>query len=192
MAVLVQIIHDLLDAGRVINAQITGVSANRSEIEKGYGDHSASEFVHQLKADFRSHDGYAANLVFHHALGGLSSSPRIVIGVAENGVVAQLPGACLEALDDFREKRIFDIGDDNAQRAAVVRREMARVHVANVAQLFDRGQNQAPRLGSDFSGVIQDVRHGCGGDRSGFRNITNRYAHDGKYGQLHTAASASR
>src|SRR5437763_2230993 len=128
MAVLVQIIHNLLDAGRVINAQITGVSANRSEIEKGDGDHSASEFVHQLKADFRSHDGDAANLVFHHALGGLSSSPRIVIGVAENGVVAQLPGACLETLYDLWKKRIFDVGDDNGQHATVVRADMARAH----------------------------------------------------------------
>src|SRR3954451_12276542 len=110
MAVLVQIIHNLLDARRVINPQITRVSANRSEIEKGDGDHSASEFVHQLKADFRSHDGYAANLVFHHALGGLSSSPRIVIGVAENGVIAQLPGACLEAFQYLKEKTIFYLG----------------------------------------------------------------------------------
>jgi hypothetical protein len=61
---------------------------------------------------------------------------------------------------------------------------MTRVHVANVAQLFDCGQNQASGLGPDFSRVIQDVRHGCGGDRSGFGNVTDSYAHDGKYGQL--------
>ena len=146
MPVLVEIIHDLLDTGGIINAQITRVSANRSQIEKSDCDHSASEFMYQAKADFRRHDRDATNFVFHHALGGFSSPARVVVSVAENGVIAQLPGASLETLDDFRKKRIFDIGDDNAQRAAVMRGEMARVHIANVAQLFDRGQDQAPRL----------------------------------------------
>jgi hypothetical protein len=39
-------------------------------------------------------------------------------------------------------------------------------------------------LRTDFSGVIQDVRDSCGGDRSGFRNVTNGYAHDRKYGPV--------
>src|SRR5581483_11265620 len=88
VAILVKVIHNLLDTGGVVNPQVAGVSADGREIEKGYGDHSASEFVHQLKADFRSHDGDAADFVFHHALGGLPSSARIVIGVTKNGVVA--------------------------------------------------------------------------------------------------------
>jgi len=65
-----------------------------------------------------------------------------------------------------------------------VRGQMEGVHVANVAELFDCGQKQARRLGCDFSRVIQDVRYGCGGDGSSFRNVTNSYAHDGKYGHV--------
>jgi len=56
--------------------------------------------------------------VLHHSFGRFLRAPRIVIRVVEDRVVAELARPCLETLDNLRKERIFNIGDDDAQRAA--------------------------------------------------------------------------
>ncbi len=95
--------------------------------------------------------------MLHHALRGFARSARIVIGVAENRVVAQRARARLEALDYFGEKRILDVGNDDAHRAALPRGQVARVHVGKVSEALDRREHQAVRAAAYFAGLVQDV-----------------------------------
>ena len=55
--------------------------------------------VYQSYAHFRSHDGHAAHFVLHHALGSLLRASRIVVRIAQNGVITQLPRPRLDDID---------------------------------------------------------------------------------------------
>src|SRR6266496_4339473 len=140
--------------------------------------------MNQTETDLRGHDGDAANFMFHHPLGGFSSSARIIVRVAEDDVVAELASSNLKTLDHLREKRSLDIRDDDAKRAAIVRRQMARMNVANVSQSPDCGQNQPASLASHFAGVVQNVGNSCGRDLCCLRDVANSHTHDQTPGTL--------
>src|SRR5579884_2583900 len=52
MAEAVEVLHYLLNAGNIVDFQLTHVLPYWSEIEKRNGDPSAREFMNQLQADF--------------------------------------------------------------------------------------------------------------------------------------------
>src|SRR5258707_14374331 len=101
MSTLVQILHDLLDSGKVVDSQVAHVSPDGRRIEKSYRNLPSRQFMNQPHADLRGHDGNAPDFVFHHSLRRQPRSARIIVGVAENGVITKLPGADFETLDYF-------------------------------------------------------------------------------------------
>src|SRR5208283_2118878 len=110
---------DLLDAGIVVDPKVTHVFPNGREIQESYGNSSARHLMNQLHADLRGHDRDPANFMLHHPFGGLARPPRIVVGVAEDDVVAEVHRAGLEAFNNFRKKWVLDIGNNNSERAAI-------------------------------------------------------------------------
>ena len=111
--------------------------------------------------------------MFHHSFRGFARPARIVIRVAHYGVVSELSGANFKALDHFREKRIFNIGNNDAERPAIVRRQVASVHVRDVPKAFDRRKHHAVGLAAHFAGLVQDIRNGCCGNACFFGYVTN-------------------
>ena len=89
------------------------------------------------------------------------------------------PRAGLESFDDFREKRIDDVGNDNPQRSAVTRSEMARMGVGKIAELFDGRENDVMRVAANFSRLIQHVGNSRGGYAGGLGDIANGKSHRG-------------
>src|SRR5258706_8208839 len=100
--------------------------------------------------------------MLHHSLSGFARSPRIVVGVAKNSVVAKLARTRLETLNHFGEEWILDVRNNDAQRAAFARSQVARVNVRKITKTLNRCQNQPVRTWSDFASFVQYV-----GDRGG-------------------------
>src|SRR5579872_552616 len=186
---LVQIFDDLLHAGKIIDAKLADVAARGSQVQKRDCDLAASEFLDQARTDFRRHDGDAADVVLHHALGGFLCASRLVVGVAQDRVIAELAGARLESFDDFREKRIDDVGNDNPESLAIARGEMASVRVGEIAEFFDRGKNHVMRLAAHLTRLIEDIGDSRGGYAGGLGDIANGKSHRGKDEPRPSAAS---
>src|SRR5438309_2785559 len=164
MSALVEILHNLLDSGEVVDSQVAHVSADGRRIEKSDGNLPSCQFMNQPHADLRGHDGNALNFVFHHSLRRQPGSARIIVGVAEDGVITKLSGADFKTLDYFREERVLDVGNDDAESATVSRSQMARMNVGNVSQTLDGRENQAARAASHLSSLVQDIGNSGGRD----------------------------
>jgi len=67
------------------------------------------------------------------------------------------------AHDYFGEKRILDVGNDDAHRAALPRGQVARMHVGKISEPLDRREHQAVRAAGLLAGLVQNV-----GDRGGW------------------------
>ena len=180
MSHLVQIFDDLLHARKIIDAKFADVAARGSQVQKRDRDLAAGEFLDQARADFRRHDGDAADVVLHHALGGFLCAARLVVGVAQDRVVAELARARLEPFDDFGKKWIVDVGNDNPERLAVARREMARMRVGKIAEFFDRGEDHVMRVAAHFTGLVEDIGDSRGGYAGGLGDIANGKSHRGR------------
>src|SRR5579884_953105 len=127
-------IDNLLHARGVIDSQIAHIWPGRRKIEKRNGDFSSRELVNQAQTDLRCHDCNAAYFVLHHSLGGAASATRIVVGIAQDGVVTELLRASFETLDYLGEEGIFNIRNDDSESAAVARCEMACVQIGNIPE----------------------------------------------------------
>ena len=174
VSLLMQVFNNLLNSGRVINSESADVSASRGEIKKSDGDSSVRQFIDQARANFGSHDGDTADTVRHHAAGSLLRAARIVVRVAEDGFVAELPGARQKTFNDLRKKRIFDVGDNYSQRARVARSEAASMYVGEITQAFYRGKNQALSPEADLASFIQNIGDRRGGYACSFCHISYR------------------
>ena len=177
---LVQIFDDLLHARKIVDAKFADVAARRRQVQKSDRDAAAREFLDQAQADFGRHDGDAADVVFHHALGGFLRAARLVVGVAEDRVVAELARARLETFDDFGEKWIDDVGNDNPEGLAVARGEMTRMRVGKIAEFFDCGEDHVMRVAAHFTGLVEDIGDSRGGNAGGLGDIANGKSHRGR------------
>ena len=80
-------------------------------------------------------------------------------------------------LDNFREEGIFYVRDNDSQGTAIVRGQTSGVDVGYIAQTLHRGKHMSLGPGTDFSGVVEDVRDRSCGNSCCDRNIPNRYCH---------------
>src|SRR5437763_3970017 len=90
MSILIEVFDDLLDSREIVNSQVAHIAPNGREVEESHGNPSSGEFVDQSQSDFGGHHRNAADVVLHHSLGGLPRPPRIIVGIAQNGVITQL------------------------------------------------------------------------------------------------------
>ena len=174
MSIGMQIFDDLLDSREIIDSQIAHVTAYWREVQESNGNSSAREFANQSQADLGGHHRNTADVVLHHSLGGFSCSARIIIRIAEDGVVAKLAGAHFETLDDFREEGILDVRHDDAERPAVARSQVSRMHVGKISETLDGREYQQVRAPAHLAGLVQDIGHSGSGDACSRRDIANR------------------
>ncbi len=154
MSILIEVFDDLLDSREVINFQVAHVSPNGREVEESHGDPSSGELVDQSQTDFGGHHRNTADIVLHHSLGGCAGSAGVIIGIAENGVITKLTGADFETLDHFREERIFDVGHDDSECAAVARSKVPGMNVREVSETLDGREHQQVRAPANFARLV--------------------------------------
>jgi len=159
MALLMQMFDDQLDSGSIVDSQSADVTASRREIQESDGDFSVRQFVDQPRADLGGHDSDTADAVSH---------------VAKHGFVTKLPGARQKTFDDLWEKRIFNIGDNDSQRARVARSESAGVNVGEITEALYGGENQALSFAADLAALVQNIGDGRGGYACSFCYISYR------------------
>ena len=83
----------------------------------------------------------------------------------------------LESFDYLGEEGIFNIGDDDSERAAITRSEMASVNVGNVSHALHCTEHNPARVRANLSRLVQDVGNGRSGNTGCLRNITNSDTH---------------
>src|SRR5579872_1183328 len=177
MTLGVQVLDNLADSRRIIDAQITHVFPGWSKIEKCNRNPSSRELVNQLDADFGSHDSDTADLVLHHAVGSFASPPWIVVGVAQYDVISELSCTGFKTLHHLRKEWIFNIRNDDSKRTAMSGRQMTSVNVGDVSHSFDGSDDDPTCTRADFSGFVENVGNSRCRDASRLSNITNRYTH---------------
>ena len=148
------VFDDLLDSREIVNSQVAHIAPNGREVEESHGNPSSGEFVDQSQSDFGGHHRNAADVVLHHSLGGLPRPPRIIVGIAQNGVITQLPGADFKTLDHFREERVFDVGHDDSKCATVARSKVPRMNVREVSETLDGREHQQVRAPANFARLV--------------------------------------
>src|SRR6266480_1705410 len=106
----------------------------------------------------------------------LSAAFRVLLGViirvAENGVVTKLAGSDFETLDHFRKERIFNVGHNDSECAAVARSEVPRMHVGKISET--PREYQQVRAPPYLARLVQDIGLGRSGYSCSLRDITNR------------------
>src|ERR1700722_4543614 len=108
MSLCVKVLHDLMYTGEIIDPQVAHVFSDGRKIEKCNCDSSSGELMDELDADFRGHDRDPADLVLHHALSGFPSPAGVVVGIAEDHVVAELPRPGFKTLPYLGKKRVLE------------------------------------------------------------------------------------
>ena len=112
-----------------------------------------------------------------HVLDVAPLALEIGLGVREDDVVPRAPGHVLGAVDDQREERVRDVGDDQADRAGLASDQTLGESVRDVAELGDRLLDPAPRLGADARARVDDARHRHRRDPRQPRDVLNRDSH---------------
>ena len=174
---LVEVPDHLRDPGRIVDLQCAHIVPRRTLIEKRDGDFPAGKLRDQPPADFRSHDRDAGDVVSNHAAGGFLRAARIVVRVTQNGVVIQLTGAIEKPLDDFGEKGIFDVRNDDSERAGVTQRQASRMNIGKVSEALYRGENQILGLRADLARFVQHIGDRGSRDTCRERNFANGHSH---------------
>ena len=112
MAEPIQVLHSLPDARSVIHLDRARVFPRHAGVEESHGDVAFQDFLNQLRAHLRGHDGDASNFLFQHALRGALHEPRVVVCVAGDHIITSTLGANLESSHDGGEEWVLDVRDD--------------------------------------------------------------------------------
>ena len=113
----------------------------------------------------------------HHSAGRLLGTARVIVRIAQDRVIAELPGPRKKAFDELREKWVLDVGNNDAKHARIARRQTTGMEIWQITKSSYRRKHQASRAPAHFSPLIQDVGHRSGGNSCCFRNISNCQLH---------------
>ena len=101
----------------------------------------------------------AFHFALEHAAHAGGEHGGIAVGRADQNLVAVGDGDLFEALDQFREERIGDVFNDDAEKAAAAGDQGARVGVGKVVQLLDRLPNALGELFADDGRAVDGARN---------------------------------
>ena len=108
------------------------------------------------------HDAVDLAAAQHLELGALFGG--VLARAAQQQAVAADAGNRLDAGDDLDEKRVHQIGNDDADRVAAAEGQAARDGVALVADLLDLGEHAIARGVTDIPVIVQDLGDGHDGN----------------------------
>src|SRR5258708_19576545 len=118
-----------------------------------------------MRLNLRSDDRHRIHLALDHPAYTISGALGIVVGIRNDHLVAMVSGSKFKALHQFREERIYDVGNDQAQHSTLSRHQRTRL----CARIIPKLTNDAPNLLSgsrlDQVAAIDSARYRRSGER---------------------------
>ena len=159
-----EVLHALTDAVMVVHLEQADAVAFGADVDEDERNVTLGELVEQWLFDSKGHDGDAIDLALQHAADTVRHAFGIVVGGADKYLVAVLDGDILEALDEFREEGIGDLGDDEAEDPTASRDEGSRLTIGEVVEFVDDVPDSLGDLRIDGSDPIDGSGDGGDGD----------------------------
>src|SRR5258707_8141279 len=127
-------LYALPDAMVVVHFEQADAWAPGPYVDKDQGHVAFGELIEQWLFDAEGHDGYALDLALQHATNAVGHSFWIVVGGADEDLVAVFDGDIFKSLDQLGEEWIGDLGDDEAEDLAAARDQSAGLSVGEVVE----------------------------------------------------------
>ena len=159
-----EMLHALADAVVVVHFEQADAWALRPYVDEDQGNFAFGELIEQGLFDAEGHDGYAFDLALQHAANAVGHAFGIVVGGADEDLVAVFDGDIFKSLDQLGEERIGDFGDDKAEELAAARDQGAGLGVGEVVEFVDHLPDALGDLGVDGGDVVDGAGDGRDGD----------------------------
>jgi hypothetical protein len=148
----------------VVHFEQTDAGTFGSDVDEDERDFTFGELIEQRLFDAEGHDGNTFDFALEHAANAVGHALGVVVGGADEDLVAVLDGDIFKALDEFGEEGVGDLGDDETEEAAAAGDEGAGLSVGEVVELVDDLPYAFGDFGIDGYDVIDGARDGGNGD----------------------------
>ena len=153
------VLDRLGDAFTVVDTDIAGQRVHLSHIQKNNGHAAMGKFVEKWPVDFRCHNGHPIDLPLNHAAHADAHAFRAVIGVGHDDLVPAMDGSEFEALHQFGEKRIHNIGEDQTEHPASSGNQRPRLRIGVVPKLTNHPPYFLSRFWPDQFALVDGARN---------------------------------
>src|SRR6266403_3592831 len=113
-----QVLYRLANAVQVVNPDVDNAGSIGSDVNEDQGYLSEPKMPKQRLLHAKGQDRHALDTAFDHTPHGLLHSLRVVHGGGKKNLVIVLHCEMFKGLNNFREKRVGNLGYDQAQDAA--------------------------------------------------------------------------
>ena len=177
-----QMRHRLRGAGGIIHTHVAQtVSPRLGCVHPQHGDVRARQLFDRFHPNLRRHHRNPQHLVLDHPGHRLLRAPGIVVGGAQQNVAAPRQCAFLEALDQLRKERIFDVRNNQSIGIAMAPRQTPPVCVPVELHFPHREQHLFARQGRHGACVVHNVGYRSDGN-AGYRgDIPHLYGRLGSW-----------
>ncbi len=159
-----EMLHALVDAGAIVDGEDAVEWARRSGVDEDVGDVFRGEAIKEEVLDAEGHDGDTIDFALEHAAGADFHGLGLVVGGADEDLVAARDGDLLELLDEFGEEGVGDFGDDEAEETALSGDESSCLGVGKVVEFGNGFPDARGEDGVDGRDVIDGAGDGGDGD----------------------------
>ena len=167
-----QVLHTLADAVVIIDFEQADAGTVRPLIDKHHGDVALGELLQQRLLDAERHHRDSLGLALQHAPDAQRHARRVVVGGADQDLVAILDGDIFESLNEFREEWIGDFRNDQAKEPGAPGDQRPRLAIGEIIQLADglphalghlgiHGRHVIDGAGNSGDGHIGPLGHGA-------------------------------
>ena len=119
-------------------------------------------------------DDHAVDAAVDHEVEVVHRPVLVVGGAPEQDGIAEGAGRDVGRLDELREERVLDVGDDEAERPRAPHAQRSRHARRAVVQLVDRGHDRRRRLGLGIADPREHAADGRGRDARPQGDVADR------------------
>jgi hypothetical protein len=112
------VLHRLADAVVVVDLEDADAGAVRADVDEDQRNFAFGELVEQGLFEAEGHDGDAFDFALQHAADAVRHALGIVVGGADQNLVAVFDGDVFKALNEFRKEGVGDFRDQQAEELA--------------------------------------------------------------------------
>src|ERR1051326_5010820 len=159
-----QMLYSLTNSVLIVNADIgdtLNIGPNVDEYERNT---AKTQMLEQRLFHTKRKDGDTVDAALNHAPNRQFHALRVIHGGGEQDFVVVLDCEILESLNDFREKRIGKLGDDQAENAAASGNQRSGLRVGIIAQFIDDSPDSLGELRINGRNAIDGSGNGSGGN----------------------------
>src|SRR5213080_2628670 len=156
---LKKVFNRFMNALFIIDSDVAGVRTYLSDVEKDHSDFPRGQALDHGKIHLRGQNHDAPNSQFQQTLHVTRVALRLVIRIKNNNVVAQLQSSFLNGFHKVRKELVGNVRNDQSQRPALARRQIARMDVGRVPDAFNGVENLPFGVITNESSLVYDVRN---------------------------------